>query len=74
MKIDGDNIFHANLWIKPKEITTLERWLPVACYKDGEIYLSIQRIIGDYAFVAQIFIYEYEREAKEIAKNKNTQE
>ncbi|MGB9720410.1 MAG: T9SS type A sorting domain-containing protein [bacterium] len=69
MKIDADNIFHSNLWIKPGEITTLERWLPTACYKDGEIYLNIKKIIGDYALVSQIFIYEYERENAEITKN-----
>jgi hypothetical protein len=69
MKIDADNIFHANLWINPGEVTTLERWLPTACYKDGEIYLNITKIIGDYALVSQIFIYEYEREIEEISKN-----
>ena len=69
MKIDADNIFHANLWIKPAEVTTLECWLPTACYKDGEIYLNIKKIVGAYALVSQIFIYEYERETKEITKN-----
>jgi photosystem II stability/assembly factor-like uncharacterized protein len=70
MKIDADNIFHANIWITPGTVTTLERWLPTACYKDGEIYLNITKIVGDYAFIAQIFIYEYEREEiEEITKN-----
>ncbi len=74
MKIDGDNIFHANVLIKPNEITTLERWLPTACYRDGEIYLNIKKVIGDYALVAQTFIYEYERGPEEISKAENTQE
>ncbi|MEO0165971.1 MAG: T9SS type A sorting domain-containing protein [candidate division WOR-3 bacterium] len=69
MKIDADNIFHANLWLNLGEIATLERWLPTACYKDGEVYLNITKVIGDYALVAQIFIYEYEREIEEMAKN-----
>ncbi|MGQ9702716.1 MAG: T9SS type A sorting domain-containing protein [bacterium] len=69
MKIDGDNIFHANIWLKPNEIMTLERWLPTACYKDGEVYLNITKVIGDYALVAQVFIYEYEREIEQMAKN-----
>lgn len=69
MKIDGDNIFHANIWLNPGKVTTLERWLPTACYKDGELWLNITKIIGDYALVAQIFIYEYEREIEEITKN-----
>ena|GEM_PF-5005911 len=69
MKIDADNIFHTNIWIKPANVTTLERWLPTACYKDGEIYLNITKIIGNYALVSQIFIYEYESGIEEIAKN-----
>jgi photosystem II stability/assembly factor-like uncharacterized protein len=69
MKIDADNIFHTNLWINPGEVTSLERWLPTTCYKDGEVYLNIKKIIGDYALVAQIFIYEYERETEEVTKN-----
>lgn len=69
MKIDGDNIFHANTWVKSGEIGTFERWLPSACYKDGEVYLNITKISGDYAFVAQVFLYEYERETEAITKS-----
>ncbi len=69
MKINGDNIFHANIWLNPGEVATLERWLPTACYKDGEVYLDIIKLRGDYALIAQIFIYEYERETEEITKN-----
>ncbi|MEO0122945.1 MAG: T9SS type A sorting domain-containing protein [candidate division WOR-3 bacterium] len=69
MKIEADNIFHANIWLNPDEVTILERWLPPACYRDGEIYLNITKAIGDHAFVAQVFIYEYEREIEKITKN-----
>lgn len=64
MKVNADNIFHANTWLTPGEITILERWLPTACYMDGEIYLEIEKEAGDYALIAQIMIYEYEQESE----------
>jgi hypothetical protein len=69
MRINGDNILHANIWITSGEITTVERVLPTACYKDGELYLNIENLIGDYALVSQIYIYESEREIEYITKN-----
>ena len=71
LKINGDNILHANIKLNEGEITVFERILPPTCYKDSTLYLNIEKMIGDYALVSQIFIYGDGYEGESISNNTN---
>ncbi|MEW6686245.1 MAG: C25 family cysteine peptidase [Candidatus Edwardsbacteria bacterium] len=60
-RLDVDNILHENSRIPPKTKIEVEKWLPHACYKDGQIEVHMSKIKGDYAICSVIALYEYEK-------------
>ncbi|MEW6686433.1 MAG: S8 family serine peptidase [Candidatus Edwardsbacteria bacterium] len=56
-----DHIPYKMSKIPPKTKIEVEKWLPHACYKDGQIEVSIRKMKGDYAICAVIGLYEYEK-------------
>ncbi|MCK4328556.1 T9SS type A sorting domain-containing protein [candidate division WOR-3 bacterium] len=46
--------------VRPGKPKTITRLIPIWKYQDGEIEVRIKKIIGDYAVVSAIYIYEYE--------------
>jgi hypothetical protein len=57
-----DKTFNAKSNINPKTVVTEEHWLPNSCIKDGQIEITIAKIIGEYAVCSVIALYEYDRD------------
>jgi len=57
-----DKTFNAKSNIEPKTVVTEEHWIPNSCIKDGQIEVTIAKIIGEYAVCSVIALYEYDRD------------
>lgn len=56
-----DGIPMDNSKVEPHTRVVVSKWLPEATYLDEEIKVTLARVSGDYAILAQLFLYEFER-------------
>ncbi|MEW6687390.1 MAG: hypothetical protein AB1393_14495, partial [Candidatus Edwardsbacteria bacterium] len=69
MEMDIDGTLKARTKIKSDERVVVKKPIPNSAYnKDGEVYLYINRIKGDYALVAEIYIYEFDKKPETEGK------
>jgi hypothetical protein len=69
-----DKTFNAKSKIDPKTVVAEEHWIPNSCIKDGQIEITITKVLGDYAVCSAIALYEYDRDcdsksSEDIAEN-----
>jgi hypothetical protein len=65
-ELDIDGTAKQRTRLMSSERIAVEKNIPPAAYnKDGEIVVDINRISGDYAVCAEIFLYEYDKEVEE---------
>lgn len=62
-RVSIDNTAERLIKFKPDVPETVKIWLPAASYKDDkEVILRVKRVRGDFAAIAYLGLYEFERE------------
>lgn len=73
-ELDIDGTLKVKTKLTPGQRIVVNKPIPPAAYnKDGEVLVYIDKVSGDYALCAEIFLYEFDKDYEENTNNKAVQ-